>query len=367
MKIFLKLGILVVMSLSAYSSEEPLFATDLYKAIGENGNMVFSPYSIQACLGLAYMGAGGQTASEMAKGLRFGSMTKDQVADSFSKVLKDSQSSNMLKIANKIYVNKGSQINFAKSIESEKVINDWVEKETNGKIKDLLSPGTIDQQTKAILVNAIYFKGHWESPFPPKSTRKLDFYSSSSKAVQADFMYDDDRFLYGSLDDLDATAVELKYKDSPYSMVFVLPNEKDGLPKLVKKIGNNYDLLSVSKKLSKQKIYIYLPKFEVEYDIELKPALSKLGMPSMFSRKADFNSMFKDSESIYISKAFHKAMIRVDEDGTEAAAATCKGTNLKAYPMSMFLGQKTFKADHPFLWYIKDESNIYFMGQVTTF
>ncbi|KAL5287309.1 SERPINI1.2 family protein [Megaselia abdita] len=371
------------MSLSVTCSEEPLFAADLYKAIGVNDNLVFSPYSIQSCLALAYMGAGGETASELSKSLRFGSMTKDEVANSFRKVLEGNGIGNLMKIANKIFLNKGYEVSdnfaklsrksfdsgaenmdFAKSTESEKKINDWVEKETNGKIKNLLSPGTIDGDTSALLVNAIYFKGEWESPFPHMNTRKMEFYSTPGKPAQADFMYDEDYFTYGAVEDLDATAVEMKYKNGDFSMVIVLPNDKDGLSRLASKVQNNYNLMKVSEKLSSNKIDIYIPKFEMEYELDLNQPLSKMGIKTMFTNQADFHELFKGSAPpVKISKAFHKAVIKVDEAGSEAAAATY----LKAYPMSLSLDQKQFKADHPFLWYIKDKNNIYFMGQFTKF
>lgn len=285
------------------------------------------------------MGAGGKTASEMAKGLHFGS--KVDVGRSFSNDLKANEQVKSMKIANKVYLRKDKEIsysfkqlsesfdskaenlNFEKASESEKTINDWVELKTDGKIKELLSPGTIDGDTVAILVNAIYFKGLWEVPFNPMLTRKSDFFVNPSKKVSVDFLIDDDRFLYGAVDDLDATAVELKYKDSPFSMVILLPNEQNGLSKMVDKIQNNYNLVDVSQKLRKERIFIYIPKFEVEYKIELKPVLSKMGMSTMFTDEADFSELLKKDEKLVMSKVFHKAVIKMDEAGTEAAAATC--------------------------------------------
>uniref|UniRef100_T1GWX2 Serpin domain-containing protein n=1 Tax=Megaselia scalaris TaxID=36166 RepID=T1GWX2_MEGSC len=360
---FLVFGLLAAMSLQALASEEPLFAVDLYKSISTKDNLVFSPYSIQSCLGLAYMGAGGETASELAKGLRFGSVTKDEVANSFA----GNNIGDLMKIANKIFLNKNyvvgesfaqlskksfnsgaENLNFADSIKSEKHINDWVENETNGKIKELLSPGT----------------GEWESPFPNLNTRQMEFFSSPSVGKNVDFMYDDEYFYYGELDDLQATAVEMKYKNGDFSMVIVLPNDKDGLEKLAEKVQNNYNLMSVSERLTSKKIDIYIPKFEMEHELDLVGPLQKLGIKSMFEDSADFSNLFDgNAPAVKISKAVHKAVIKVDEAGSEASAATY----LKAYPMSLSLDQKKFVADHPFLWYIKDKSNIYFMGQVTKF
>lgn len=347
------------------------------------------------------MGAGGTTAAELAKGLGYGSMTKEEVSDSLAKSMQGT--GNLLKIANKVFLNKGYQVSdtfsklsrsfdsgaesldFGKSSESEQTINNWVEKETNGKIKNLLSPGTIDGDTSALLVNAIYFKGEWESPFPHMNTRKMEFYSTSGKGVQTDFMYDDDYFNYGELEDLDATAVEMKYKNGDFSMLIILPTQKSSLKQLASKLQSNYNLIGVSEKLSSRKIDIYIPKFEMEYELDLNQPLSKMGIETMFTNKADFHDLFKaPAPAVKISKAFHKAVIKVDEAGSEAAAATCEFqwhftfyiynyngshfiSDLKAYPMSLTLDQRTFKADRPFLWVIKDSNNIFFLGQVTKF
>lgn len=344
------LGLLAAMSLQAQSSEEPLFAVDLFKAIGKSDNLVFSPYSIRSCLGLAFMGAGGETEAELAKALRLGTTNKDEVADSFAKELEKLKKDDLMKTANTIYYNTnyGVSGDFSrwtmKSFDSklmrlddpkkstsdvEGEINRWVSEKTNGKIQNLLSPGTIDESTAALLINAIYFKGEWESPFPNSNTRKMNFYSPSKDPKEVEFMYDDEYFNFGVLDDLDSTAVEMKYKNSDYSMVIVLPNQQDGLAKLVEKVQNNYNLMSVSDRLSSRKIDIYIPKFEVETELDLGAPLSEMGLKAMFSDRADFHHAFASpvdgsAPPVKITKAVHKAVIKVDEAGSEAAASTCK-------------------------------------------
>lgn len=339
---------LVVISSQVESSDETLFATDLYKALGTDGNLVFSPYSIQTCLSLVYMGAGGKTASELATGLRFGSMSKEEVANWIAKVLVGNGTStrSQLKITNKVFLNKdfeisesfaklskqsfgagAENIDFSKSSESERIINDWVAKETNRRIKNLLPPGTIGEDTNALLVNTIYFRGEWEHHFPKMLTRKNKFYSSSSdEGVETDFLIDVGAIKYGDLSDLDATAIEKKYKDGNFSMVFVLPQQVDGLAGLSDKVQtNNYNLMTISDKLYLRQVQVLIPKFETEYEFDLKKPMSKLGMETMFTNQADFRDLCKGSfRPMKITKALHKAVIKVDEAGSEASAVTRK-------------------------------------------
>lgn len=341
---FCVLGVLVAMSLQVNSSQEPLFAADLYKAMGKDGNLVFSPYSIQSCLGLVCLAAGGETATELARGLRFGSMTKHEIAKAFAQMLEENGSRSLMKISNKVFLNTEYEISdafgrlskmcfdasienmdFSKSTESEKSINDWVEKDTNGMIKDVLPPGAINGDTSALLVNVIYFKGEWEAPFSANDTLNMTFYSTSSDKVTTAFMNQKDYFAYGDVQDLDATAIEMPYMAGDFSMVIVLPNQVDGLAGLAAKVQNNYDLIKISDKLTLTYVDLSIPKFEIEYQVDLDQPLSKLGIQTMFTNQADFHYLLKRSASpLKVSKILHKAAIKVDEAGSEAAAATGK-------------------------------------------
>lgn len=341
--LFVTWSLLVLMMTSVVnskSSAEPLFSTDVYKAIGSQQNLVFSPYSIRTCLGLVYMGAEGETASELSQFLHLGSLSKEEVAVSFAKDLSDNGKGKLLKTANKIFLNKkyevsenflklarkafdssAETIDFARGTET---INDWIKNETNGKIDNLLAPGSIDGDS-VVLANAIYFKGEWVHHFGPMNMQK--FFSTPNESVLTDFMQNDALIKYGKIDDLDATAVELDYKDEGFSMVLVLPNQKDGFADLVSKIQDNYNLMTISDRLNVSRVDVYIPKFQTEYDLNLNQLLIKMGVETMFTDQANFNNMLKKSAlPIQVSKVIHKAMIKVDEHGSEAAAATCKLT-----------------------------------------
>uniref|UniRef100_T1GWU6 Serpin domain-containing protein n=1 Tax=Megaselia scalaris TaxID=36166 RepID=T1GWU6_MEGSC len=361
--------------------EEPLFSVELYKCIDIKNNLVFSPLSINACLGLAYMGAGGDTAEEFSKRLRFGSLSKEEVATNFFKIFGESKAMRSVQIATKIFINKEFNISdrfsalskrsfnssvenmdFSNSSDCEKSINSWVEKETNSKIKNLIAPGTVKAETSALLVNAIYFKGEWEKPFSQSNSTKMPFFSTENKSVEVDFMiHNEPDVHFGDLKDLESSAVELKYKGTDLSMVIVLPDKNEPLTKLAGNIQNNYDLMGISGKLSSRQLDIYIPKLEIETEIDLESPLFKLGIKTAFTDCADFKEMFQGTiKPMKITKAVHKAFIKVDEGGTEAGASTEITITMRSLP-------RVFKADHPFFWFIKDTNYIYFMGQVTEF
>lgn len=219
--------------------------------------------------------------------------TANQFAEYYG-LLQKSVGQSTLSIANQIYVQIGHPINknfeevavkkflsgidsldFAKSDASAKTINQFVEEKTKEKIKDLIKPEMLSSDTRVVLVNAIYFKGNWEYQFDKDSTTEGDFYISESETVPVDFMHIKKKFNYALLEDLDATALEMKYANSNFSFVIVLPNSRTGLSALESKL-KNYDLAQITDTMHKQEVEVTIPKFKVEFEINLNEVLKKV-------------------------------------------------------------------------------------------
>jgi serpin B len=179
-------------------------------------------------------------------------------------------------VATKSFASEAQSLDFSQNTQSAATINGWVEANTNNKIKDLISADSLDSDTRMVLVNAIYFKGFWTYQFDPKNTFKAPFYLNDQDTVDVDYMKVKKHFKYGALPELDATAIELPYKDSDISMLIILPNTKTGLSALEGKL-NTIDLGEVSNKLYSQEVNVELPKFKIEFDIELNEPLKKVG------------------------------------------------------------------------------------------
>lgn len=178
-------------------------------------------------------------------------------------------------VATKSFSSEAQQLDFSKNVEAAKTINDWVEGNTNNKIKDLIKSDTLDDDTRMVLVNAIYFKGFWTHQFDKSKTFKGDFFLNDKDVVQVDYMKIKKDFKYGALADYDATAIELPYKDSDISMMIILPNTKTGLSALEAKL-NQINFSEVSKSLWSQEVNVEIPKFKIEFDIELNDPLKKV-------------------------------------------------------------------------------------------
>jgi serpin B len=359
------------------------FAVDIYqKSIEDHDgdNIILSPLSIQTCVALAFMGAGGQTAEEMSSGLRLGTLDRTTVAGSFHEILAAYEGSDKLKIANKIYTMTGYEakpefneiatkqfhseaqsLNFADAGSSANTINSWVEDKTNQKIKDLIKPSSLSADTRMVLVNAIYFKGFWENKFNKDNTQKKPFYLNEEDHVDVDMMSTKAKFAYGRFEDLDATAIDMPYKDSDLSMLVILPNSRTGLKSLEAKLSD-INILDLTKNMYKQDVIVNMPKFKIEFSIKLNDVLKKMGMESMFSRNADFSNLLTSPEPLQVSEVIHKAFIDVDEEGAEAAAAT-------AGAVSGRIAKSHFDLDinHPFFFAIIDHSSVAFSGRVKSF
>lgn len=351
------------------------FAYDLYtNCVAEKGgNVIISPISVETALSMVYMGAKGATAAQMALGMHYENADPQAVAAKVGGVAKSYQAENSpVSIANKVYVMENyaikrefheiatksfdsdtQSLNFAESDQSAKTINAWVEQKTKDKIKDLVDPSMLDSLTRMVLVNAIYFKGSWAKQFNKERTQKADFWTSETDKKQVDMMFVKDNFRYAILPDLQATAVELPYANSSLSMLVILPQEKTGLGRLEAALAD-YDLAEISKSMSKLEVNVYMPKFKVEYDLSLKKPLQKMGMDNMFSDAADFSNLLDSPEPLKVSEVVHKAFIEVNEEGTEAAAATAIFVGFRSMPRA--LPTTIFRADRPFLYIIQNEN-----------
>ncbi|XP_049309153.1 alaserpin isoform X5 [Bactrocera dorsalis] len=355
-----------------FASKSAQFAVKLFNQMHNkdpNKNIIYSPFSIQTCVGMARIGAVGETAAELDRGLGLPSNDVTAIADTFHSILVTYKDSPILKVANKIYVMQGysvkkefneiattkffssaDSINFADSTNAANTINKWVESKTNNLIKDLIAPDAVDSDTRVVLVNAIHFKGEWKYQFPKSATRDDDFYLNEVDSVRVPMMNLKETFGYGVISELDATVLEMPYKDSDLSMVVILPNSRTGLASLQEKL-KNFNLSDITRYLMHTKVIVKMPKFKAEYDIQLNDALINLGMARMFSKNAEFSNMLDSDERLQVSKVVHKAFIEVNEEGTEAAAATAV-----VVTFGSFISQPPppiFNVDRPFVYLIR--------------
>lgn len=370
---------------AALSKSNLQFTFKLHKELtkGNSNNVFFSPFSISTALAMTFLGAREKTAEQMADALGISDM-KDDVHQSFEKylsiILKENENFT-LHTANRLYPNHLSKVetdyinscikhyqadilplDFSQGDVSRKVINDWVSQRTNEKIKDLIGSGVLTPDVFMVLVNAIYFKGNWASQFDEKKTRKDCFHINLSEEVEVDMMYQKKKFSYTYNPHHLCSVLELPYKGDSLSMLFILPDTTDGLSAIEEAM--NPDLFNElqSTLRNNSDVEVFIPKFKLETQFELSTILSKLGMPDAFNQlKADFSGMDK-TKNVYISKVIHKAFVEVNEEGTEAAAATGVVMMTRAAVRRLI-----FKADKPFLFFIKDKrSNIVlFSGRYT--
>lgn len=260
--------------------------------------MIVSPLSVSNALTLLSQGTAGSTFEQLRQGLHLGS-DKLTVANQFSEhreALEKNTGEATIAIANRIYIQQGRHlkknfeeiaaskfksgveiVDFSESKKSAENINNFVEQRTSRKIKDLIKPNQLDSSTRSVLVNAIYFKAAWEKPFDEESTFKDEFYNSETEKVSIDFMYKDSNFNSADINELEATALELKYKNSNLSFVIVLPNKRNGLPALESKL-KDYGLAKIGENLQRERYEIFIPKFKVEYEIELNNVLKNVSV-----------------------------------------------------------------------------------------
>jgi serpin B len=368
-------------SVSELSDEMNTFAFKLYQQLAKEseGNVFFSPYSIFVALAMTYEGAKNETADEMQQLLSF-PQQDDITLCSFGKIynLLNHDNDYILHTANALwikeehpflssylqyiedyYMGKTTEVDFSNSQQAADLINQWIMQQTNNKIKDLIQSTDINPLTALILTNAIYFKGNWKYAFDSDLTTNRSFWISSNKSIQVPMMNQGDTDLtFNYTETEDMQIIKMPYKGDELSMIVYLPKDHN--------VSNVEDNLTSSHfktwnaLLSPQTVNIVFPKFTLNPEYSLKEPLMNLGMVNPFTNDADFSGM-TGKHDLFIEKVKHKAFISIDEQGTEAAAATSVHMTLKAVQSTLF------KADHPFVYCIVHEetNTILFMGRVS--
>lgn len=377
---------------ASYSASNTAFGIDLYQHLETgNDNLIFSPYSITACLSMVYLGAREVTAVQMHDTLRFTLPQKDipNAYDRLNESLTEHSSSEkdyQLFVANGVWVdsstkvlpdyNKVLQKDFGAKIEKAdfktdsagevKKINALVAEQTKDKIQDLLTTNDITSSTRLLLANAVYFKGSWVSPFHPRDTSIQNFYPESGGMIPVEMMKQTSSFLYyeNSLFQLISMPFT-KDRDNPNTILcgFILPKSFQQLSDINEHLTEETltRWLEVS---SRETVQVSVPKFTVNFKTELNNPLMQLGMINPFTFRADFSGI-NGLLDLYLSKVVHQAFFDLNENGVEATAATAAVINMKSIAYDPHL-QKVFTADRPFIFFLYDQENktVLFLGKL---
>ncbi|XP_051025748.1 leukocyte elastase inhibitor [Acomys russatus] len=372
------------------STANTLFALELFRTLNENnatGNIFFSPFSVSSALAMVFLGARGSTAAQLSKTFHFD--TVEDVHSRFQSLNTDVSkrgASHTLKLANRLYGEKTynflpeflastqkmygadlAPVDFQHASEdARKAINQWVKGQTEGKIPELLAVGVVDNMTKLVLVNAIYFKGMWQEKFMTRDTTDAPFRLNKKDIKTVKMMYQKKKFPFGFIPDLKCKVLEMPYQGGELSMVILLPedieDESTGLRKIEEKLTvEKLREWTKRENLENIDVHVRLPRFKMEESYFLDSNLGRLGVQDLFtSSKADLSGM-SGSRDLFISKIVHKSFVEVNEEGTEAAAATAGIATF-----CMLMPEEEFTVDHPFLFFIRHNptDNVLFLGRV---
>jgi serine protease inhibitor len=357
------------------------FGLKLLRTVFENeeeANVMISPTSVSIALGMAYNGAESTTRDAFEEVLNYEGLTRDEVNEITKElihVLLTNVSGNLLEIANSMWYDKGfpvevdfitlnshyfnaevNEIDF-RTADAVNTINDWVNDKTNGKIDEIID--AIDPAVMMILINAIYFNSVWDVEFDPENTQEANFYN-------------EDGSLFGKVDmmELESTfnvsfsnsfsAIELPYKNRKFSMFLFLPTEESSVNQLVQELDGATWLSWIAGFNERQEFSVFMPRFEFEFDRSLGDDLKEMGLDIAFTDHADFSGI--STIPLYIADVIHKTYIKVNEEGTEAAAVTA--IVMEATSINPIINQ--IRLDRPYLFAITENSSksILFMGKV---
>ena len=365
------------------------FAFNLYQELkAKDGNLFYSPYSISEALAMTYGGARGETEKQMQEAFQI-NLQQANLHPAFNnldlQLAKRGQGAQgkdnkgfRLHVVNALWGQQGYSflpayldllaVNYGAGLrlldfmnaaeQARQTINDWVSEQTEDKIKDLLPSGSVDSLTRLVLTNAIYFNAAWQSQFKPEATEDDKFHLLNGSDVAVRMMHQTDYFGYAEGDHYQA--VELPYDGHELSMVILLPGQEsfrafeDGL--------SSEKVYEIIRSIKNRSVDLRMPKFKVESEFGLKETLSAMGMPIAFTDEADFSGM-NGKRELVIKDVVHKAYVAVDENGTEAAAATGVVVGVTSAPGDTV----EVTIDHPFIFCIRDIQTgaILFVGRVT--
>ncbi|XP_054478807.1 leukocyte elastase inhibitor-like isoform X2 [Anoplopoma fimbria] len=375
----------------------------------KTANVFFSPFSISSALAMVMLGARGNTATQMSEVLRFTEAEKprdagaeqmqmqqkavfklppylrkmclktqdcqDDVHASFAQLLSEINKADApyaLSVANRLYGEQSylfvqdylgqtkkhysaelESVDFVGSSEAARLnINKWVHDQTQGKIKDLLAMGVVDSLTRLVLVNAIYFKGNWNKQFTESATGDVQFRINKNETKPVKMMHQKSKFPFTYIPEANCQILEMPYKGKELSMLILLPNEVEdsttGLEKLEKELTyENFMEWTRPDMMDEVQVQVGLPRFKMEENYDMKKVLVSMGMVDAFEASmCDFSGMAPGNDLV-LSKVVHKAFVEVNEEGTEAAAATAGIMMLRSAMPA------TFIANHPFLFFIR--------------
>uniref|UniRef100_A0A668ALR2 Serpin B6 n=1 Tax=Myripristis murdjan TaxID=586833 RepID=A0A668ALR2_9TELE len=391
---------------SPLSEANTAFCLALFKQLDEDkksSNVFYSPLSISSALAMVMLGARANTATQMSE-VHTHTHThtpptltlicfdcpqclkaQDDVHVKFSKLMKELNKAGApysLSLANRLYGDQSYQfvevytkkhydaelesVDFKTSAETARInINNWVEKQTQDKIKDLLAPGVVDSMTRLVLVNAIYFKGNWDRKFDADLTKDAQFKLNKNENKPVKMMYQKAKFPLTYIPEVNCQILELPYKGKDLSMLIFLPNEMEddttGLEKLEKELTyEKFVEWTQPDMMDTMEVQVGLPRFKMEESYDLKDILTRMGMGDAFDvGMSDFSGM-SPANDLVLSQVVHKAFVEVNEEGTEAAAATAAIMMMRCARMP-----DQFIADHPFLFFIrhKPSMSVLFAGR----
>ncbi|KAF0028288.1 hypothetical protein F2P81_019375 [Scophthalmus maximus] len=367
------------------------FSLDLLKQLSDKdkaGNVFFSPFSISSALAMVMLGARGNTATQMSECLK-PQNCQDDIHAGFAQLLSELNKPGApyaLSVANRLYGEQSYQfvedflkqtrkhysaeleaVDFQTSHEAARLnINSWVETQTQGKIKNVLAQGVVNNMTRLVLVNAIYFKGNWNKQFEESATRDAQFRLNKNKTKPVKMMHQKSKFPLTFIPEINCNLLEMPYKGEELSMLIFLPmdieDSSTGLEKLEKELTyENFVEWTNPDMMDKVEVQVGLPRFKMEEKYDMKDVLVSMGMVDAFDMAmSDFSGMSPGNDLV-LSKVVHKAFVEVNEEGTEAAAATAAVMMMRCLPIRPV----SFIADHPFLFFIRQNStmSILFAGR----
>ena len=357
------------------------FSLNLFKqlAASDNGNVFISPLSISMACGMLADGASGETQDEIWKALGMENVSNEEATLYLKNILQQvSHSDAITKIcmANAVWVDKGYQIkkSYAGDMQSyfqakvqhlelsngssAKTINNWSQQQTNGLIKQICNPSIFNDSLRLMLTNAIYFKAMWDKPFIKNFTDERAFFVTQFQIVMAEMMMQKRHVPYAAIDNLQM--VRLFYRGNDYCMDILLPNKDVSMEKTIDSLSFEKLAELTAKLNSDNEVEMWIPKFTTMYHRQLNSDLRALGMEKMFGSSADLSGISKDS--LYVSSVQHVSFIKVDEEGTEAAASSRIIVSGYGRPKEPIY----FHVDRPFLFFIREKTRgtILFAGKI---